>query len=225
LAGLIALPPLGSFWSLLKLADGLWAIQPLLLGLVLAVNGLTAFGLTRVFSLIFGGKPRQMAQRSPEIHWPMAVPILVMIGFTLHLPLLLQTFSLLPVWAALDKNVALMLVWSTITGCALGAVVYFGSAIPKPVRLPWQSLQDLLSYDFYTAKIYRMSIVFGVDLISRITSWFDRYVVDGIVNFFAIATLVGGQGLKYSTSGQSQFYLLTIVVGIFLVGFLTVWGS
>jgi NAD(P)H-quinone oxidoreductase subunit 5 len=225
LAGLIALPPLGSFWSLLKLADGLWSVQPLLLGLVLAVNGLTAFGLTRVFSLIFGGKPRQMAQRSPEIHWPMAVPIIIMIGFTLHLPLILQEFSLLPVWAALDKNVALMLVWSTITGCALGVVVYFGSAIPKPVRLPWQSLQDLLSYDFYTAKIYRMSIVFGVELISRITSWFDRYVVDGIVNFFAIATLVGGQGLKYSTSGQSQFYLLTIVVGIFLVGFLTVWGS
>lgn len=52
--GLIACPPFGSFWALLKIADALWSTQPWLVGTILLVNALTAFSLTRVFSLIFG---------------------------------------------------------------------------------------------------------------------------------------------------------------------------
>jgi len=57
-AGLLAFPPLGSFWALLKLADGL-ATQPGLVGVLLVVNALTAFSLTRVFSLILAVKPNR----------------------------------------------------------------------------------------------------------------------------------------------------------------------
>jgi NAD(P)H-quinone oxidoreductase subunit 5 len=224
-AGLIALPPFGSFWALLKLADGLWATQPWLVGLVLIVNGITAFGLARVFSLVFGGQSQQMAQRSPEIHWSMALPMTVLLGLTLHLPLVLQSLSLLPDWANLNKDVALLLTWSSIFGLSIGAAVYLGSTIPKPVKFPWKPLQDLLAYDFYTAQIYRASIVFGVDLVSRLTFWIDRYIVDGFINFLGIATLFSGQGLKYSNSGQTQSYALTIVVGVVLVGCLVIWTS
>ncbi len=224
-AGLIALPPFGSFWALLKLADGLWTTQPWLVGLVLFVNSVTAFGLVRVFSLIFGGKAKQMAQRSPEIHWSMALPMTVLLGFTLHLPLVLQSLSLLPAWAVLNKDMALLLIWSSLFGGSVSAFIYFSNAIAKPVQFPWKPLQDLLSYDFYTAQIYRLSIVLGVDLVSRITFWFDRYIVDGFINFLGIATLFSGQGLKYSTSGQTQAYALTIVVGVVLVGFLVMWTS
>jgi NAD(P)H-quinone oxidoreductase subunit 5 len=81
----------------------------------------------------------------------------------------------------------------------------------------------LLAYDFYTAKIYRVSIVFSVDLISRFISGFDRYLVDGAVNFVGFASLFGGQSLKYSTSGQLQFYAMTIVMGIIVLGMLLYW--
>jgi NAD(P)H-quinone oxidoreductase subunit 5 len=224
-AGLIALPPFGSFWALLKLADGLWATQPWLVGLVLLVNSLTAFSLTRVFSRIFGRQAHPMAQRSPEVSWSMVLPMMVLLGVVLHTPIVLQALSLLPIWTDLNKDVALLLLWSSVFGCSLGAVVYLGNAVPKPVQFPWKPLQDLLSYDFYTAQIYRMSIVLGVDLVSRLTSWFDRYLVDGFINFLGIATLFGGEGLKYSTSGRGQSYALTIVVGAVLVGCLVMWSS
>jgi NAD(P)H-quinone oxidoreductase subunit 5 len=128
----------------------------------------------------------------------------------------------LPSWVDLNKDVALLLIWSTIFGVSLGAVVYLGKAIPKPVQLPWKGLQDLLAYDFYTPKLYKSSIVFGVDLVSRMTSWFDQYLVDGMVNLFGLATIFSGQSLKYSNSGQLQFYVLTILLG--LTG-LSVWLS
>lgn len=221
--GLIGFPPLGSFWALLKLADALWVTQPWLVGVLLVVNALTAFSLTREFGLIFGGQPQQMSQRSPEVHWPMVLPMTVLLGFTLHLPLVLQSLSLLPTWATLNKDVALLLIWSSIFGCSIGGIIYLGNAVPLPVRLPWKPLQDLLAYDFYTPNLYRLSIVFAVDLVSKITDAIDRFVVDGIVNLVGLASIFGGESLKYSTSGQTQLYALTVLLGVGLLGILLTW--
>ena len=220
--GLIAFPPFGSFWALLKLTDALWSTQPWLVGVVLTVNALTAFSLIRIFSLIFGGQPQQMTARSPEALWLMVLPMTVLLGFTLHLPLVLQSLSLLPNWEILNKDVAMLLTWSSIFGCSLGGAVYLGGTWSKPIRNIWKPLQDLLAYDFYTAKIYRFTIVFAVDLVSKAIAWLDRYIVDGAVNLVGLATVFSGQGLKYNVSGQSQFYMLTIVVALtLLLGLLT----
>ena len=220
--GLIAFPPFGSFWALLKLTDALWSTQPWLVGVVVTVNALTAFSLTRIFSLIFGGQPQQMTARSPEALWLMVLPMTVLLGFTLHLPLVLQSLSLLPNWEILNKDVAMLLTWSSIFGCSLGGAIYLGGKWSKPIRAVWKPLQDLLAYDFYTAKIYRFSIVFAVDLVSKAIAWLDRYIVDGAVNLVGLATVFSGQGLKYNVSGQSQFYMLTIVVALtILLGLLT----
>lgn len=221
--GLIGFPPLGSFWALLKLASGLWEIKPWLVGVVIAVNALTAFSLTREFCLIFGGKPKQMSERSPEVHWPMALPMVILLGFVLHLPLVLQSLSLLPSWASLNKDVALLLIWSTIFGCSISGFIYLSNIVPKPIRLPWQPLQDLIAYDFYTPKLYRMSIVLSVDLISRLADVIDRFVVDGIVNLVGLASIAGGESLKYITSGQTQFYALTVLLGVGVFGMLVSW--
>ncbi|MEX0270313.1 NAD(P)H-quinone oxidoreductase subunit F [Leptolyngbyaceae cyanobacterium UHCC 1019] len=217
--GLTAFPPFGSFWALLELIDGLRDTHPWLVGVLLLVNVLTAFGLTRVFCLLFRGKAKPMAQRSPEVHWPMMLPMMVLLGFTLHVPLVLQACDLLPNWVDMNISMALLLIGSSILGGSLSAVVYLGNAVPKPVQFPLQSLQNLVAYDFYTPTLYRSSFVFGVDLISRLTDWIDKYLVDGVVNLFGFVTLLGGQNLKYSTSGQSQFYALTILFGVVLLGF------
>lgn len=220
--GLIAFPPLGGFWALLKLASGMWTTQPWLLGVIIVVNTLTAFSLTREFGLIWGGKPQSMSHRSPEVTWQMILPMTFLVGFVLHLPMLLQSLSLLPSWANLNADVALLLIWSTIFGCSIGAVIYLGN-VPKPIRLPWKGLQDLIAYDFYTPKLYRMTIVLGVGLLSQLADIIDRFVVDGIVNFVGLASLGGGEGLKYSNSGQTQFYVLTVLVGVSFLGIALTW--
>ncbi|MBD2210672.1 NAD(P)H-quinone oxidoreductase subunit F [Nostoc linckia FACHB-104] len=220
--GLIGFPPLGGFWALMKLTDGLWGTQPWLVGVVIAVNALTAVSLTREFGLIFAGKPKQMSERSPEVHWPMSFPMVILLGFVLHLPLVLQSLSLLPNWVTLNKDVALLLIWSSIFGCGVTGVIYFGN-IPKPIRLPWKPLQDLLAYDFYTPKIYRMTIIFSVAQLSKFADMLDRFVVDGIVNLVGLFSLLTGEGLKYSTSGQTQFYAFTVLLGVGVFGMWVTW--
>jgi NAD(P)H-quinone oxidoreductase subunit 5 len=221
---LIGFPPLGGFWALLKLLDGLWGTHPLLVVVVLGVNALTAFSLTREFGLIFGGKPKPMTVRAPEVLWPMVIPMTLAMGVALHLPLILQTLHLLPNWAVLNKDAALVLTWSSILGLSLGAVFYLSPLIQKPIKFPVQAVQELLAADFYTPQIYRATIVLGVAVLSKITDWVDRFIVDGFINAVGLVSIMGGESLKYSNSGQSQFYVLTIVVGMATIGLVLAWS-
>ncbi|MBW4663606.1 MAG: NAD(P)H-quinone oxidoreductase subunit F [Chroococcus sp. CMT-3BRIN-NPC107] len=227
-AAMIGLLPLGSFWALqLGVANYLWEEQPWLVGVLLVVNALTALNLTRLFRLVFLGAPQQKTRRTPEVGWTMAVPMVSLIIVNLLVPLMLQRLSLLPTWEYVNKPSVFGLFLSSAIGCTIGATVYLHKAWSRSLQLPWRVVQDLLGYDFYIDKLYRLSIVLAVNQISRFSNWFDRYVVDGAVNFVGLASIFSGESLKYSVSGQSQGYMLTIVIGVGLLGlFLTrfIWG-
>ncbi|MDJ0843476.1 NAD(P)H-quinone oxidoreductase subunit F [Crocosphaera sp.] len=216
LASMVAFPPLGCFWTLTEMADNLWLSYPLLVGVMLLVNGLTAFSLTREFSLIFGGKPKQMTVRSPEGLWALVLPMTVTMGFALHVPILLYQWQLLPIWQALNVTVAGSFTITSLIGVGTAAYIYLNDDIPKPIQLPSKALQDFFAYDLYTEKFYRNTIVFVVGLVSQIISWFDRYLVDGVINLVGLATIFGGETLKYNASGQTQFYFLSIFLGVIL---------
>ncbi|MGL5871448.1 MAG: NAD(P)H-quinone oxidoreductase subunit F [Xenococcaceae cyanobacterium] len=220
---LVALPPLGCFWALVEMADNLWQDRPLLVGVMLVVNGLTAFSVTREFSSIFGGKPKPMTVRSPEALWPLVLPMTVVAGLALHVPLLLGQWGLLPDWSSLNITVVGLLIGSTIIGSAVSAFIYLNDSIAKPIQFKPKAVQDFFAYDLYTAQLYRVTIVFVVGLVSGVVSWLDRYLVDGVVNLVGLATLFGGESLKYNVSGQTQFYALSIVLGIALFAGVVAW--
>ena len=215
-AALESVPPLGCFWVLLKMADNLWTTAPWLVGVLLLVNGLTAFSVTREFGLVFGGNPKQMTVRSPEGLWALVMPMTILAGLTLHLPILFWKWQLLPGWETLNQGAALLLVASSAIGIGFGAAIYLNDKVEKPVTFVWKPLQDLLAYDFYTAKLYRLTIVFVVGIVSQILFWIDRFLIDGFVNLVGFATVLSGQGLKYNVTGQAQFYALTILGGVLL---------
>ena len=217
-AGLIALPPLGGFWALLELGDYLLDVQPLLLGVLVLVDGLTAFSMMRIFSLVFGGKPKEMTKRSPEVLWAMILPMTVLAGVALHLPLILQQFNILPTWTDLDKNVALLFIGSSLTGISLAAFLYLKPRENRPVELVPSVIQKTLANDLYIQDVYRLTIVSLVGVTAKIAAWCDRYIVDGAVNLVGVGTLFSGQALRYSNSGQSQFYFLSIVLGTVFLG-------
>jgi NAD(P)H-quinone oxidoreductase subunit 5 len=216
--GVVAMPPFGGFWAMLQLVEGLRITHPWLAVLVIVVNAMLAFGFTRVFCQVFLGQTTKFTERSPEVHYWMILPMMVVMGLVIHLPLVLSAADVLPNWVEISKDNAVILAWSTLSGIGLAAVIYLSPTISKPVKLPSQSLQDLFAYDFYTPQLYRNTIIGFVAISSKLLSSFDRVWIDGVGNFFGFATLLSGQSLKYSTSGQSQFYMLTIVVGLVGIG-------
>ncbi len=75
----------------------------------------------------------------------------------------------------------------------------------------------MFAYDFYLETVYEVTVVAAVGSIARLAAWFDRYIVDGAVNLVSLATIFSGNALKYNVSGQSQFYVLTIIIGVSLL--------
>ena len=222
-ASLVAFPPLGGFWIFLKLADYLAEFSPFLLGVLLLINGLTTFSVTRQFSLIFAGKSKPMTVRSPEGLWALVLPMTLVTGFALHVPLLLAQWNLLPAWGEINVTLAAALIGSTLLGGAIAGYLYLNDAIPKPIQLPLPAIQDFFAYDLYTAKLYKVTIVAVIGGFSYLIAWFDRFIIDGIVNLVGLVTLFSGQTLKYNATGQTQFYALSIVLGLTLMGVIFSW--
>jgi NAD(P)H-quinone oxidoreductase subunit 5 len=113
-----------------------------------------------------------------------------------------------------------LLVWSSISGLATGGLLYGVNAIAKPIKLPIPAVQDFFANDFYVQRFYQLTIVLLVATSAKLINWFDRYIVDGLVNLVGIGTLFSGQTLKYTTSGQSQLYILLAFSGIVVLGLL-----
>ena len=219
-AGLIALPPFGGFAALRELmALTAASNHPLLLGgLVLLTNALLSAGLIRVFGLIWAGQPTPFTMRSPEVLWLMALPTLLLMGLVLHLPQLLVrngvfTMEPLPGWGPL----ALPLLMSTLLGGGLSGIFYLR---PHPLaQLPAAlgGLQDWLAHDMQTERFYHRTIVALVLLLARLSRWSELRLVDGFSGATGGAAMVGARRLSLTTSGRSQAYALTLVLGVLMM--------
>ncbi|XDE61293.1 NAD(P)H-quinone oxidoreductase subunit F [Arthrospira platensis BEA 1257B] len=235
-SGMVAGLPLGMFWTFRRWVSGFWTVPPWLLILLLLVNFLTTLGLTRVFGLVFTGQSQPKTRRAPEVLWPMALPMVSMTIVTLLVPMMLQSWQLLLSWSGtfveapvsgvqeVINHVALpLLLVSSVLGVGIGSSIYVYGSGREPYKFPYQPIQDLLAYDFYIDRLYGLTVVFLVNRISAISYWIDRYIIDGFVNGLGLATLFSGEGLKYSISGQSQFYVFTIATGIAVLLILMLW--
>lgn len=221
--GMVGVMPLGCFWGLRMGADFLSGSAPLLALVFFVVNGLTAFNLTRVFRQVFLGAAQPKTRRAPEVPWPMAVPMVVLSVVTLLAPLIMGRLALLPSWDYINWPVTGLMLASGWVGVAAGAWVPISKSLARSLNRPLRIAQDLLAYDFYTERFYDKTVVAAVSGLARLSSWFDQYVVDGLVNGVGLASLFGGESLKYSASGQSQLYLLTIFAGVGLLGIFMTW--
>ncbi|TVP68928.1 MAG: NAD(P)H-quinone oxidoreductase subunit F [Leptolyngbya sp. LCM1.Bin17] len=221
--GMVGILPLGCFWGLRMGADFLSYDNPVLTAVFFLVNGLTALNLIRVFRLVFLGQTQPKTRRAPEVPWPMAVPMVVLSIITLLTPVIMANLSLIPPWEYINGPVTVMLVLSGLAGAVIGAIMPLSKSLARSQRRSLRIAQDLLAYDFYTERLYDKTVVAAVSGLARFSSWFDRYVVDGLVNGIGLASIFGGEGLKYSASGQSQLYLLTIMAGVGLLGIFMTW--
>jgi NAD(P)H-quinone oxidoreductase subunit 5 len=219
-AGLMGLPPFGGFAALRELLELAANSQlPLVLGgLVLITNGLLSAALMRVFGLIWGGHPTPFTVRSPEVLWLMVMPVMVLLGLVLHIPQLLvhlgvYTLSPVPGWGPMGWPLLL----STLVGAGTSAWFYLR---PHPLaELPsgLGGLQHWLAEDMHTEAFYHRTVVALVVGLARLSAWSDRQLVDGFSSGTGGVAMEGARRLSYTTSGRSQTYALSLVLGVLLM--------
>ena len=219
-AGLMGLPPFGGFAALRELLELAANSQlPLVLGgLVLITNALVSAALMRVFGLIWGGRPSPFTARSPEVLWLMVLPTMLLLGLVLHMPQLLvhlgvYKLSPVPGWGPMGWPLLL----STLVGAGTSAWFYLR---PHPLaELPsgLGGVQHWLAEDMHTEAFYHRTVVALVVGLARFSAWSDRQLVDGFSSGTGGVAMEGARRLSYTTSGRSQTYALSLVLGVLLM--------
>jgi NAD(P)H-quinone oxidoreductase subunit 5 len=216
-AGLVGLLPLGCFWCFGLLVEALGRISPFFGAVVLVTNALTAFNLTRVFRQVFMGSPMPKTKRAPEVNWLMALPMVSLSVLVALFPALMARFDPVPGLGSFPLGLAAAVVSSGVVGVLVGSLVPLNAFGSRSTIQPLRRLQDLLAFDFYTERIYRVTIVAAVASLARLSNWIDQILVNGLVNGIGRLSLSSAEGLKLGVSGQLQTYLLTVIVAIVLL--------
>ncbi len=126
-----------------------------------------------------------------------------------------------------DLNEFLIMAGSSVgiglIGITLASLMYLSRKIdPSAIASKIPALYNLSLNKWYIDDIYNSVFVIGLRRIARQVMEVDYRVVDGAVNLAGLATLLGGEGLKYLETGRAQFYAL-IVFGAVL-GLVVVFG-
>jgi NAD(P)H-quinone oxidoreductase subunit 5 len=215
-AGLVAFLPLGGFLAFAQSIELLSVRSIPFMAVFLITNALTALGLVRVFRHVFLGDALIKSRRAAEVNWQMALPMVALCVVVLLTPVLLVRLESLDGLLAFPLWAAGLVVGSGLIGLLAGALIPLSKAWSRSLNPVLRWFQDLLAYDFYTERFYRLTIVNVVAGFSRLAAWFDRNVVDGVLHGVARLSLQSAEGLKLSVSGQSQSYVLTVLVAIVL---------
>ncbi|MEI6830812.1 MAG: NAD(P)H-quinone oxidoreductase subunit F [Synechococcaceae cyanobacterium ELA445] len=216
-AGLVGLLPLGCFWCFGLMVDTFAREEPFFAAVCLFTNFLTAFNLTRVYRQVFLGPAKPKTKRAPEVNWLMALPMVSLTVLVALMPALMARLDPLPGLASFSLTAAIAVGGSGLAGVTAGALVDLDSFWSRSMIQPLRALQDLLAFDFYTEKIYRVTIVAAVAGLARLSDWIDRTLVSGVVNGIGRFSLDTAEGLKLGVSGQLQAYVLTVMVAIVLL--------
>jgi NADH-quinone oxidoreductase subunit L len=230
--GLAGIPLFAGYLSKEEILGAVWAgefVWPFVLLVVVAF--LTAFYMFRVVFLAFFAAPAAAhdASHAPgaHAHDPPAVMLLPLWTLTL-LATAIGVASvvigralffepggeehLAPVW------LTPLAVTAAVAGIALAWLTYQrGTISATALAAPFAPVRRAAIARFWVDDIF-VSLYRGALLgIARAVGWFDRYVVDGILNVVSAWTLDAGDTLRQLQTGRVQDYVYGIGVGLLLV--------
>ncbi len=216
-AGLVGVLPLGCFWCYGLIVESIKSTSPLMAIIFILTNFLTALNLTRLFRSVFLGSSMPKTRRTPEVNWLMALPMVSLSFIVVLLPWIMARLDPIPGINSFSLPVAATVLSSGLIGIISGTLIHLDRFWSRSRMQAVRLVQDLLALDFYTPDIYRSTIVAFVASLARLTNWFDQVVVNGFVNGIGRFSLISAEGLRQGVSGQTQSYVLTVLVAIVLI--------
>ncbi|PZE19389.1 NADH-quinone oxidoreductase subunit L [Paenibacillus xerothermodurans] len=219
------IPPLSGFWSKDTILTEAYTHNQLLFWVGLIAACFTAFYMSRLFFLVFLGKPRHQSHvhESPAT---MTIPLIILAVLAVVAGFVFTPFNpWLGTWLTGDAaeehaNVAVM-VLSTLAGVlgiGLGYMVYVKRSIPADAvsaRAPW--LYRLLHRKYYIDELYDAVIVRPLAGLGSLLHLFDTYVVDGVVRLASYSVVGIGKLGSRLQNGHLQTYGLATLLGMVIL--------
>ncbi len=195
----------------------------------LLTSGLTAFYMFRLYFRIFWFRADEHGHHNHDKgNWAMNLPLIILAigavftgyipfgdfvsadGKAVELPFHL-TFSIAPVLIGL-------------LGISVAAMMYMKqNNNPDKVAVSFGNFYNWAYNKFYIDEIYLFitkKVLFN--MIGRPAAWFDRNIVDGMINGYASVTETASEAIKGIQSGRLQTYTLFFLGGVLVIAILLI---
>jgi len=229
---LSGIPPLAGFFSKDKIITSAFAEGHVVFWFLLTAGAfLTSLYMGRLIFLVFFGEERFGEEKRKKLHespYVMTVPLVVLALFSILAGFLGGWFerfvgrSVPNVSTELSHSSEVVLVALSILlsllGLLLAACIYlWGKFSPERIASSFGFLYRLVYNKYYFDEIYNFVFVRGVGFVTgRILSFFDRYVIDGIVNGLATVAKGSSELLRLTQTGVVNTYVAYFVLGMVL---------
>ena len=225
------IPPFSGFFSKDEIVVAAFANSSVWGAWLLAVAGMTAFYMFRVYYLIFWWNEPDYEHHGHVPHdapWTMTLPLIILAAVSCVAGFI--PFGELVSWNReayhihLNIPVAATSVIVAVCAIALATVMYRKeNSLPDKVANSVKGLWTAAYNRFYFDELYLFithKIIFN--LVSRPIAWFDRHIIDGSMDMFATLAHKASGAIKGLQSGNIQSYVLIYLMGALLIGVVTV---
>ncbi|MFN8291344.1 MAG: NADH-quinone oxidoreductase subunit L [Chitinophagaceae bacterium] len=223
-------PPFSGFFSKEEILLAAYQHNPAIYWLALLTSGLTAFYMFRLYFSIFWNKPRPdhggpaaLADRHSEAPAVMKLPLILLgigaatAGF-IPFGKFVSTDGK-PLESHFHLQFSLLPVALGLAGILLAWVLYKKeNERPGKIAASLGSLYRSAYHKFYIDEIYLfMTKKVLFNLVGRPAAWFDRNVVDGLVNLTGNTTQLVSEKIKKWQSGKVQQYALFFLAAVIVL--------
>ncbi|MEP7231885.1 MAG: NADH-quinone oxidoreductase subunit L [Ginsengibacter sp.] len=216
------MPPFSGFFSKEEILLAAWQQNKIVYWTAFLTSGLTAFYMFRLYFSIFWNKEAPSAHgKAPgfAMIFPM---VLLAIGaaFAGFIPFgNFITTDGTPIESHFDLKFSIAPVALGLAGIFIAMWLY-KKQNDKPARLAASigGIYKLALHKFYIDEVYLFvtkKVVFN--LIGRPAAWFDRNVVDGMINLIGRTTIDVSKEIKKFQSGKVQQYAIYFLAGVILM--------
>ena len=222
------IPPFAGFFSKEEILLAAWQQNPVIYWIGLITSGLTAFYMFRLYFSIFWNKASSLKDKAgSEAHGEG--------GFAMMLPLILLAIGAAaagfipfgnfisadgtPLESHFHLDISIAPVGLGFAGIFIAMWLYKKeNERPAKIAASLGGFYKLAVNKFYIDEIYLFitnKVLFN--LIGRPAAWFDRNVVDGLVNVTGRVTLGISKGIKKFQSGEVQQYAIYFLTGVIVL--------
>ncbi len=227
------IPPFAGFFSKEEILLAAYRHNPAIYWVALLTSGLTAFYMFRLYFNIFWNKPQQVhgEARHGEGGFAMMLPLILLglgaaaAGFIPFGEFVSSDGNPLPSEFHLKFSIAPVALG--LAGILTAMWLYRKqNDRHRKIAASLGGLYKTAYYKFYIDEIWLFitkKVLFN--LVGRPAAWFDRNVVDGLVNFTGNSTQFVSEKIKKLQSGKVQQYAIYFLAGVIVLGvvFLYLW--
>jgi NADH-quinone oxidoreductase subunit L len=223
------IPPFAGFFSKEAILSAAFHSHPVIFYIGLVTSGLTAFYMFRLYFKIFWHKTAESHGHEHNHEkglWAMNIPLII-----LALGSVFAGFIPFGLFVSADGKVTELpfhLVFSIapvligIIGILIARSLYYRqNENPEKVMVAFGRAYQWAYHKFYIDEIYLFvtkKILFN--LVGRPSAWFDKNVVDGMINGYATVTSTTSESIKNIQSGRLQTYAMFFLGGVLLIAVL-----